>query len=206
MSIFTLEPSGLTTIALRRPRPRTSSIAGESISLRRFRRSSPIFSALSARCSSRRTCDTFPVWVWTRIWTVCEHTKPDSLDLRLFPSVVLAVSFALWVLTHKIWFPRFATVPFRSVSCRACCDYARSIFSVTGDVSQIPSAVCRRGLCSRCPGVERCLSGVNIIITKFSHSVLLLFFVRFNYFLHWAHLLCELTCQPRRCQSEFAFG
>jgi len=30
----------------------------------------------------------------------------------------------------------------------------------------VPAAVCRWGLCSRCPGVGRCLSGVNIIITS----------------------------------------
>jgi len=36
----------------------------------------------------------------------CEHNDPDSLDARC------------------------ATVPFHGVSCRACCDHGRSIFSV----------------------------------------------------------------------------
>jgi len=38
--------------------------------------------------------------------------------------------FPVWMWTQPPRFPRCATVPLRGVSCRACCDHGRSIFSV----------------------------------------------------------------------------
>jgi len=38
----------------------------------------------------------------------------------------------------------------------------RTVFAVTVVVrAAVPAAMCRWGLCPRCPGVGRCLSGVN---------------------------------------------
>jgi len=38
--------------------------------------------------------------------------------------------FPVWMWTQQPGFPRCATIPLRGVSCRACCDHGRSIFSV----------------------------------------------------------------------------
>jgi len=38
--------------------------------------------------------------------------------------------FSMWMWTQQPRFPRCATVPLRGVSCRACCDHGRSLFSV----------------------------------------------------------------------------
>jgi len=55
----------------------------------------------------------------------CQPPPPPTF-LSLFDR------FPVWMWIQQPRFPRCATVPLRGVSCRACCDHGRSIFSVEG--------------------------------------------------------------------------
>jgi len=50
-------------------------------------------------------------------------------QVKLIPLKLHIDRLPVWMWTQRPWFPRCAIVPLRGVSCRACCDHGRSIFS-----------------------------------------------------------------------------